>query len=186
MARKRPAVVPNNKFIGKYANHVLEAEALEKQYKEDRATINQATVPFRNTRRSSLSWSQTGEEVEGWWLIPLLRAATAEKDTESYKQLVSLFLGQLGAEPPEGVLIPFRLNVGRPRENEMILGAWVANGSPALNSRTLDRLAKILYPDQFPKALSDGKLRKNLRDRVGNAIRRNEARGAATKPHLIS
>ena len=186
MARKSPTAQPIKKFFGKYANEIFAAEARQRQGTITLRDLSPKLGEEDFAPPRLIDPSRTWEELAEWWPFRLLRKAAAEKDAEGYKRLLHYFLLQLGVSPPKGVLVAFRWKVGRPGEAELIYAAWVSKGRPALNWRTLDGLAKVFYPDQFAKCLSDGKLRKNLRDRVGNAIRRHESQVAATKPHSIS
>lgn len=188
MARKNPAAVPVKEYFGKYADDVL--AGIKKR--ERRSSITNAAAyagslaDGDDERGDLVSTTQLWDAVRQWWPIRLMRAAAGENDTENYKRLLQFLLLELHVPPPKGVLVPVRWKVGRPRETENTHAAWVAMGKPALDRRTVDRLAKMCYGDQYSKALSDGKLRKNLRDRVRNTIGRYEPEISARKPHRVS
>ena len=185
MPRKNPAAVPLKKFFGKYASEILENDARDKR----RAAVTNVGEFLAGIEKGDyaspprlMTTSQLGEEVRKWWPVGLLRKAARENQSEDYKRVLAYLLGMLDVPPPDGVLVPFRWKRGRPEETEMIHRAWLAMGKSPLNWRVLDQLAKTFYPDQFTQAVSDGKLRKNLRDRVRNTIRRYEPVAPATKP----
>jgi hypothetical protein len=170
--------------LGKYANEIVENRARE----ERRAAVKNASKYLAGIEHGDyaspprlITTSQLWEEFKQWWPVGLLRAAARENDIEGYKRVLAYLLLILHVPPPDGVLVPFRWKRGRPEETEMIYRAWLAMGKPPLRWRVLDRLAKTFYTDPFTQALSDGKLRKNLRDRVRNTIRRYEPAAPATK-----
>lgn len=185
MPRKDPAAVSPKKFFGKYASEILENDARDKRLAavtnvgEFLACMEKGDYA---TPPRLITTSQLAEEVRKWWPVGLLRKAAREKQSEDYKRVLAYFLGMLDVPPPDGVLVPFRWKRGRPEDTEMIHRAWLAMGKPPLNWRVLDQLAKTFYLDQFTQAVSDGKLRKKLRDRVRNTIRRYEPAAPATKP----
>jgi hypothetical protein len=185
MPRKDPAAVSPKKFFGQYASQILENDARDKR----RAAVTSAGEFLACIEKGDyatpprlITTSQLGEEVRKWWPVGLLRKAARENQSEDYKRVLTYLLDMLGVPPPDGVLVPFRWKRGRPEETEMIHQAWLAMGKSLLNWRVLDQLAKTFYPDQFTQAVSDGKLRKKLRDRVRNTIRRYEPAAPATKP----
>lgn len=183
--RKSPAAVPLSKFLGKYASEIVENHARDRR----RAAVTNVGAflaciengDYSASPPRLISTSELCEEVKQWWPFSLLRAAALEDDLEGYKRVLAYILDMLDVPPPDGVLVPFRWKRGRPEETEMIYRAWLAMGKSPLCWRVLDQLAKTFYPDQFTQAMSDGKLRKNLRDRVRNTIRRYEPAAPATK-----
>jgi hypothetical protein len=54
-----------------------------------------------------------------------------------------------------------------------ICDRWAGLGRPNLNAKLIEELARTFYPDEFSKAEKGSKRHKNLRDRVGGAIRRH-------------
>lgn len=54
-------------------------------------------------------------------------------------------------------------------------------GSPALNAKVCDKLAREAYPAEWKSVNVGSKLHKRLRDRVGNTVRRGKKQ-LATKP----
>ena len=180
-----PASVPLTKFLGKYAKEIVETHAGD----ERRAAVTNVAeflACIENGDYASpprlITTFELWEEVKRWWPVGLLRAAAGENDIEGYRRVLAYLLRELDVPPPDGVLVPFRWKRGRPEETEMICRAWLAAGKSPLHWPVLDQLAKTFYPDQFAQARSDGKLRKNLRDRVRNTIGRYEPAVPATKP----
>ena len=182
MAAKRPSKQPVREFFGKYFDSLVEGEERERGKPKPTPVVN-LLRPFDSAAEP---FYLSFEAAQEWWPVRLLRKAASEKDAEGYKRLLAYFLSNLNARPPKGVLLPYLLGVGRPTETEFIYELWVAKGRPPLTSRMLDTVAKAIFPEQFKKALSDAKRRKNVRDRVGNAIRRHKDKAAATKSPQIS
>jgi len=71
---------------------------------------------------------------------------------------------------------------GRPVavQTQEIVAAWIAMGSPTLNAKVCDKLAREAYPAEWKSVTVGSKLHKRLRDRVGNTVRRGK-RQLATK-----
>lgn len=115
--------------------------------------------------------------VRSWWPINLLRETAKAGDREGYKRLLHLFLCELDARPPEGVLTAFSWPKGRP---PIALNAAIGK-QPRLTVRVKNQIAKELYPEEYRRAdeLPDVKLMARLRRRVDAAIRRRRTR--ATK-----
>jgi hypothetical protein len=187
MPRKDPTAVSPKQFFGKYANEILENDAREKRLAEG---MNASRYAPGSEHRDDLTpprlitTSELGEEVKQWWPVGLLRKAARENQSEDYKRILAYFLGMLEVPPPDGVLVPFRWKLGRPEETEMIYREWLAHGQPSLQWRALDHLAKTFYPEQFTQAKSNGKLRKNLRDRIRNTILRYKSQAAKRKSQM--
>jgi hypothetical protein len=190
--KKSPMAVPFDKFMGNYAGDLRAGLAADRAAERRSNTgISLASLiaslekgEYEPPRLivSHMLW----DKVEQWWPVRLLRAAAEQNDREAYKRLLHFWLCNLHVPPPEGVLTSFRWKRGRPNETEMIYAAWVAQGRPPLDWRHCDELAKTFYKDEFAKAKSDLKLRKNLRDRVRATIRRHQPVGPATKSPPIS
>ena len=186
--KKSPTAVPFDKFMGKYAGDIRAGLAADLRGKTRStlasfmASVQKGKFVLGRLSTSHMIW----DEVEQWWPVRLLRAAAEQNDAEAYKRILHFWLCRLGLAPPDGVLIAFQWKQGRPNETEMIYGAWVAQGRPPLDWRHCDALAKAFYEDEFAKAKSDVKLRKNLRDRVRGTILRHEAAAAAIKSSRIS
>ena len=168
MPRKSPAAVPLNKFLGKYANEIVENHARD----ERRGAVTNADeflACIENGDYASpprlITTCQLCEEVKQWWPVGLLRAAAGENDIEGYKRVLAYILHMLDVPPPEGVLVPFRWKRGRPEETEMIYRAWLAMGKSPLSWRVLDQMAKTFYPEQFTQAVS-GKCRTRIGWRI--------------------
>jgi hypothetical protein len=177
--RKKPEMLSIKMFFGKYYAAMLQGEARDLNTRltgKFLASTESGDYPVFLTRGEKLR-----AELWDWWPIRLLRTAAAENDVEGYKRILHFILLDLGVRVPAGVLVPFRWKVGRPPETERVYAAWVERGKPALDFRALDALAKHLYADEFTRALSDGTLRKKLRDRIRNTIRRHQPGVPATK-----
>jgi len=174
--------------MGKYAGEIRAGLAADLRSKTRRtlasftASVEKGKFVPGRLSTSHMIW----DEIEQSWPVRLLRAAAQQNDAEAYKRLLHFWLCRLGAAPPEGVLTAFQWKRGRPNETEMIHGAWVAQRRPPLDWRHCDALAKAFYKDEFAKAKSDVKLRKNLRDRVRGTILRHEPAAAAIKSSPIS
>jgi hypothetical protein len=169
MSRQCPTTLPIPKFFGKYWKPIEEALA-----REEKSITMESLVKGEHGRVRFITDGMLWDELREWWPVQLLRAAAKENDREGYKRVLSYFLLKVVARPPQGVLTPFRWKRGRPEETESVYHAWIAMGRPSLNWRILDELAKLYYADHFARARSDAKLRKNLRDRIGETIRRHE------------
>lgn len=197
--KKHPEELPFDKFFGGWAGEVRDAQAAEKSTRRTAADSAPRLTLLQNLLKDPSKGNEPSpprliclyesspefwDEVENWWPFRLLRGAAKNGDSEGYKRLLSYFLLRLGVAPPKGVLIPFRWPRGRPNETEMIYVAWESMGRPTLVWRTLDELAKTFYADDFGRARSDAKLRKNLRDRVRGTILRYQST-TATKSASI-
>ncbi len=160
--KKRPEDLTFEPFFGKWAGDVRKA-----QEKEAHTGL---TAPIIGMSEFSL---EMWKEVEAWWPFQLLREAAKDGDIEGYKRLLCYFLGRLGVTPPKGVVSALRWPAGRPNETEVVYLRWINMGAPKLTWHEKDKLAKSLFPEEYTKAMSDEKLRKKLRDRVGAAVGRH-------------
>jgi hypothetical protein len=185
-ARRSPTSVSPREFFGKYADPVF--RIMHDSFPSGVRCTTLSEMMRSLDQGRTLAWLTPDE----WQvcrqapLVNLLREAKRENDCEGYKRLLYYFLGELDVKPPAGVLIPYRWKPGRPQHTQAIHEAWVAKDRPPLTWRTLDGLAKTVYPSDFARAASDAKIRKNLRDRVRAAIRRHEQVVAATKLERVS
>jgi hypothetical protein len=121
--------------------------------------------------------------LKRWWLVRLLGAAKRENSPEAYRVLLEGLLIRLGIEAPEGVFVPLPGSPGAPRKKttEQIYRTWIETGRPKLAM-----LAYSVYGSDYIRA--DGKGRKRIRDRCGQALKRYQQQ-LATKSapkHIVS
>jgi hypothetical protein len=175
---------PVKTFLGKHWDRMEEAHAAEyrRLYPNLVALAKLVNKSFELPPMSTSG--QEWDRVAQWWPFCVLRETAREEDREGCKRLLHFFLLELGVRLPKGVLTPFRLKRGRPKETEVIYQAWIAQGRPRLTSRVCDELAQRFYGPEFARAKSYTAIRTRLRTRVKATILRHEV--AATKFERIS
>jgi hypothetical protein len=189
MPKRKPIEQPQGEFLAPYWNKIVEARKAEGPPWKVLSDPSEIAKKSRLISYTPPFCTDLWPAVADWWPIELLRTAKERGDSEGFKRLLYYFLLLLSAEPPKGVLEPFHWRRGRPieKERDKVYLLWISLKCPTLTKQVLDGMAKSLYPDEWKSEPSNisrhAKLRKKLRDRIRQTVRRAES---ATKITSIS
>jgi hypothetical protein len=174
VAKKNPAKVPFEEFMGQYASPIKNFWGLERLSREGGVSLGALLPAMENGAGSgellNLVTSHTfWDEVEHWWPIHLLRNAAEEHDSEGYKRILHLLLASLGVPPPVGVLAPWKGTAGAPKKSstDSIVKTWETLGRPYLSRQ---QLARAVYGQEFSDA--DSKEKNRLVNQCRRAVER--------------
>ena len=170
--RRPESSLPMREFLG--------PEYWRELQKEEHPQFAALMDVLEGNRPSSANYDpELWDAAHDWWPICLLREFGKAGKAEPYKRLLRHLLLQLDAQPPAGVVMPFKWSRGRPNETAAVYKLWSSKGQPELNTNQCDSLAREIFPEEYAKARVNQKLRKNLRDRIRATIRRHDK--SATK-----
>jgi hypothetical protein len=165
--RKRPEDLPLKEFAPDY----IAESKFEGSWVNPFEHLSEATEAIYDVTL----WERT----RMWWPVYQLRKLAQEGKAEVYKRTLLLFLIDLDAGPPEGVITSFKFNRGRPLETEFVYALWLSKGKPKLTPTVCERMARQLYPKEFNASPLGSPGMKKLRDRIRATIQRFDR--AATK-----
>ncbi len=129
--------------------------------------VNLGKIPFHEVISASSAEKGAWETLSQSKFVSLLRRASSDLDTESFKCVLLKMLKQWEIVPPAGTFTRMKAVPGAPlkRVTEEIRACWEQEGKPSITGELCSAYAERFYTPDYRKAKSK-RAKKTLTDRV--------------------
>ncbi len=145
--------------------------------------VNLGNTPFHEIISASSAEKGAWETLSQSKFVSLLRRASSDLNTESFKCLLLKMLKQWEIVPPAGTFTRMKAVPGAPikRVTEEIRACWEQEGKPSITGELCFAYAERFYNSDYRKA-KGAQAKKRLTDKVRTPLLKHQRMLASTNP----